>query len=143
MRMARVGLENVVGYLDGGIAVWEQAGLELATVPQIPVDEPRSRLDEQSDLQIVDVRRPTEYATGHILGAVNAELAHLEDKAGELDQSRRTVVACAGGYRSSAAASILERRGFRDLLNVVGGTGAWTSGGHTVEVGSVALSGKN
>jgi hydroxyacylglutathione hydrolase len=143
MRMARVGLENVVGYLDGGIAVWEQAGLELATVPQIPVDELRSRLDEQSDLQIVDVRRPTEYATGHIPGAVNAELAHLEDKAGELDQSRRTVVACAGGYRSSAAASILERRGFRDLLNVVGGTGAWISGGHPVEVGSVALSGKN
>lgn len=91
----------------------------------------------------MDVRRPTEYATGHIPGAVNAELAHLEDKAGELDQSRRTVVACAGGYRSSAAASILERRGFRDLLNVVGGTGAWVSGGHPVEVGSVALSGQN
>lgn len=143
MRMARVGLENVAGYLDGGIAAWERAGLELATLPQIPIDELRIRIEEQTDLQIVDVRRPTEYATGHIPGAVNAELAHLEDRAGKLDLSRRTVVACAGGYRSSAAASILERRGFRDLLNVVGGTGAWISGGHPVEVGSVALSGKN
>lgn len=133
MRMARVGLENVVGYLDGGIAAWEQAGLELATLPQIPIDELRSRIDEQSDLQIVDVRRPAEYVTGHIPGAVNAELAHLEAKAGKLDPSRQTVVACAGGYRSSAAASILERRGFRNLLNVVGGTGAWISGGHPVE----------
>ena len=133
MRMARVGLENVVGYLDGGIAAWEQAGLELATFPQIPIDELRSRLDEQSDLQIVDVRRPAEYATGHIPGAVNAELAHLEEKAAELEPSRQTVVACAGGYRSSAAASILERRGFRDVLNLVGGTGAWVSGGHPVE----------
>lgn len=132
MRMARVGLENVAGYLDGGIAAWEQAGLELATLPQIPIDELRSRIDEQSDLQIVDVRRPTEYVTGHIPGAVNAELAHLEAKAGKLDSSRQTVVACAGGYRSSAAASILERRGFLNLLNVVGGTGAWISGGHPV-----------
>ena len=143
MRMARVGLENVAGYLDGGIAAWERAGLELATLPQIPIDELRIRIDEQTDLQIVDVRRPAEYTTGHIPGAVNAELAQLEEKAAELDPSRRTVVACAGGYRSSAAASILERRGFRDLLNVVGGTGAWISGGHTVEVGGVALSGKN
>ena len=132
MRMARVGLENVVGYLEGGIAAWAQAGLELATLPQIPIDELRSRIDEQSDLQIVDVRRPTEYVTGHIPGAVNAELTHLEEKAAELDPSRQTVVACAGGYRSSAAASILERRGFRNLLNVVGGTGAWISGGHPV-----------
>ncbi len=135
MRMARVGLENVVGYLDGGIVSWEQAGLELATLPQIPIDELRSRIDERSDLQIVDVRRPSEYVTGHIPGAVNAELAHLEEKAAKLDPSRPTVVACAGGYRSSAAASILERRGFRDILNVVGGTGAWISGGHPV-VGS-------
>ena len=141
MRMARVGLENVVGYLDGGIAAWEQAGLELATLPQIRIDELRSRLDEHSDLQIVDVRRPSEYATGHIPGAVNGELAHLEEKAAELDPSRQTVVVCAGGYRSSAAASILEGRGFRDLLNVVGGTGAWVSGGHPVEGGSVVSSG--
>lgn len=138
MRMARVGLENVVGYLDGGIAAWERAGLELATLPQIPIDELRTRIDEQGDLQIVDVRRPTEYVTGHIPGAVNAELAHLEEKAAELDPSRQTVVACAGGYRSSAAASILERRGFRNLLNVVGGTGAWISGGHPLVASGAA-----
>ncbi len=102
-----VGMEVRCGYLDGGIAAWERAGLELATLPQIPIDELRIRIEEQTDLQIVDVRRPAAYATGHLPGAVNAELAHLEDKVGELDPSRRTVVACAGGYRSSAGRAFL------------------------------------
>lgn len=132
-RLARVGIESVKGYLAGGMYAWDQAGLETATIPQMPVDELHSRIDERSDLQILDVRRPAEYQSGHIPGAVNAELAHLEEKVGQLDPERPTAVACAGGYRSSAAASILARRGFRNLFNVVGGTGAWVSGGHPVE----------
>jgi hydroxyacylglutathione hydrolase len=61
------------------------------------------------------------------------ELAHLEDRLSELDPERPTIVACAGGYRSSAAASILAKRGFRNLFNLVGGTSAWASTGHRVE----------
>ena len=133
MRLARVGLENVKGFLAGGIYAWDQAGLETASIPQMPVDELRSRIDEKSDMQILDVRRPAEYAGGHIPGAVSAELAHLEEQVEQLDPSRPTAVACAGGYRSSAAASILSKRGFRNLFNIVGGTGAWVQGGHPVE----------
>lgn len=134
MRMARVGLENVVGYLDGGIAAWEGAGLEYATLPQMPVQELRAQIDERREgLQIVDVRRPAEYEAGHIPGAVNVPLAELERSLGGLDPQKPMAVACAGGYRSSAALSLLERKGFLDLYNVVGGTGAWTGAGYEAE----------
>ncbi len=133
MRLARVGIESVKGYLDGGIYAWDQAGLETASLPQMPVDELHSRIDEKSDLQIVDVRRPSEYAGGHVPTAINAELAHLEEQASQLDPERPTAVLCAGGYRSSAASSILAKRGFRHLFNIIGGTGAWTGAGYPVE----------
>jgi hydroxyacylglutathione hydrolase len=93
-----------------------------------------SRIKEKSDLQILDVRRPAEYQSGHIPGAISAELAHLEEQVGQLDPERPTAVACAGGYRSSAAASLLQRKGFRDLYNVVGGTSAWTGAGYEAEI---------
>ena len=86
------------------------------------------------DLQIVDVRRPAEYAGGHVPRAASAPLsAHLEDSLSKLDWELPTAVICAGGYRSSAATSMLARRGFRQLLNVTGGTAAWTSAGFPVE----------
>jgi hydroxyacylglutathione hydrolase len=133
-RLARVGIESVKGYLAGGMYAWDQVGLETASLRQMPVDELRSRIDEKSDLQILDVRRPAEYQSGHIPGAISAELAHLEEQAGQLDPERPTAVACAGGYRSSAAASLLQRKGFRDLYNVVGGTSAWTGAGYEAEI---------
>jgi hydroxyacylglutathione hydrolase len=133
-RLARVGIESVKGYLAGGMYAWDQVGLETASLRQMPVDELHSRIDEKSDLQILDVRRPAEYQSGHIPGAISAELAHLEEQAGQLDPERPTAVACAGGYRSSAAASLLQRKGFRDLYNVVGGTSAWTGAGYEAEI---------
>ena len=133
VRLARVGIESVKGYLAGGMYAWHKAGLETVSLPQMPVDELRSRIDEGSDLQVVDVRRPAEYATGHIPGAVNADLSRLDEMLDQLDPSRLTAVACASGYRSSAAASILLKRGFRQLFNIVGGTAAWVGGNHPVE----------
>ena len=133
MRLARVGLENVAGYLDGGIAAWDRAGLPVAELPQIAVDELNDRLREAGGLQVVDVRRPGEYAGGHVPGAASRPLDHLESDARTLDPARPTAVICAGGYRSSAATSILRRHGFRDLVNVVGGTSAWVAAGYEVE----------
>lgn len=133
-RLARVGLEKVVGYLDGGVAAWDRAGLTLATVPQIPVDELREQIRERPEvLQVLDVRRPAEYAAGHVPGAVNVPLDKLPSQAGSLDPSRPTAVICAGGYRSSAATSLLRRRGVADLMNVVGGTSAWVAAGYETE----------
>jgi hydroxyacylglutathione hydrolase len=86
-----------------------------------------------NDLQILDVRRPAEYVGGHVPRAVNAPLASLEKNPLPLEKDKLTAVICAGGYRSSAAASLLQQKGFSNLLNVSGGTGAWINAGYPVE----------
>jgi hydroxyacylglutathione hydrolase len=131
MRLARVGLENVAGSLAGGVDAWRAAGRPLATIPQITVADLRA-LVGGGDLQVIDVRRAAEYAGGHVPGAVHAPLDRLA-QAEHLDPSRPTAVVCAGGYRSSAATSLLASRGFRDIRNVLGGTGAWVAAGYEVE----------
>jgi glyoxylase-like metal-dependent hydrolase (beta-lactamase superfamily II)/rhodanese-related sulfurtransferase len=137
-RLARVGHESVTGFLAGGIAAWNAAGFELATMPQITVAELNELIAGQSPLQIVDVRRSPEYQSGHVPRAVPAPLLSLQQTVSslELDPNRPIAVICAGGYRSSAATSILRQHGFADLLNVAGGTSAWVAAGYEVEVPS-------
>jgi hydroxyacylglutathione hydrolase len=134
-RLARVGHESVVGYLKGGFEAWRGAGLEAETLPQITVEELKRRLEGSDGLQVLDVRRAGEYAGGHAPHALSAPLA--PDLAGRvssaLDPERPTAVICAGGYRSSAAASLLAPKGFSKLLNVTGGTSAWVAAGFPVE----------
>src|SRR5262249_13030929 len=132
MRLARVGLEHVQGYLGGGMYAWHQAGFAVATLAQIPVDELRQQLEEQRDLQGVDVRQPGEYASGHVPGALSMPLAHVTERAVQLQPDRPTAVICGSRYRSSAAAGILARAGFQRLCNVVGGTSAWVNAGYPV-----------
>ncbi|HEU4794841.1 MAG TPA: rhodanese-like domain-containing protein, partial [Pyrinomonadaceae bacterium] len=127
VRLARVGIENVKGYLEGGVENWRAAGLPIEAIPQLSVNELKEKLATTADLQVVDVRRPAEYGSGHVPRALNAPLATLDRTAGQLPfaKDKPTAVICAGGYRSSAAASLLEKFGFTNLLNVSGGTGAW------------------
>ncbi len=87
------------------------------------------RLSQNKDLQFVDVRRVGEYENGHAPNAVNLTLSDLEKLFSNLDSSRPTYVICQGGYRSSAGTSILEQKGFREIYNVSGGTGAWVKAG--------------
>ncbi|HEY0320920.1 MAG TPA: rhodanese-like domain-containing protein [Pyrinomonadaceae bacterium] len=134
MRLARVGLESVRGFLDGGMQAWDEAGLPLARVDQIPVDELKRRLEEQDNLQVIDVRRPAEYLDGHVPGALSAPLSELKKHVAEFDAERPTAVICAGGYRSSAATSILSSHGFQTLYNVTGGTSAWINAGFPIEI---------
>lgn len=135
MRLARVGLENVAGYLDGGILAWNAAGLEVETTPQMSVAELYAQLNEDGrKLQVIDVRAPGEYQSGHLPGAKNVPLPELERRVDkELDPSQPTAVVCAGGYRSSAAASLLQRHGFKDLYNIIGGTSAWVNAGYETQ----------
>jgi glyoxylase-like metal-dependent hydrolase (beta-lactamase superfamily II)/3-mercaptopyruvate sulfurtransferase SseA len=133
MRLARVGLESVAGYLAGGVAAWDAARLVLGRLGQITVDELRARRDEDPGLVVLDVRRPGEYAAGHVPGAVLIPLDRIEAEAARLGLARRVAVVCAGGYRSSAAASLLLRLGSSELANVVGGTAAWIAAGLPVE----------
>jgi rhodanese-related sulfurtransferase len=138
LRLARVGLENVAGFLAGGVASWEAAGRPLARMPQIAVDELSSRRREDPDLLVLDVRRAGEYASGHVPGAVNVPLHRLEQDSGRLPRGRPLALICAGGYRSSAATSVLERGGFEGLFNVVGGTSAWIAAGYETEAADPA-----
>jgi hydroxyacylglutathione hydrolase len=133
MRLARVGIESVAGYLGGGMQSWDQAGLVTEAIPQMPVDELHDRMGEGVDLQVVDVRRPGEYSGGHVPGAINVTLAHLEQESSGLNADRPIAVICASGYRSSTATSILERSGFAGVFNVVGGTSGWINAGYPVD----------
>jgi glyoxylase-like metal-dependent hydrolase (beta-lactamase superfamily II)/3-mercaptopyruvate sulfurtransferase SseA len=132
-RLARVGIENVKGYLAGGMDAWRHAGLNMNTIAQISIEDLSELLNSQKDLQVIDVRQPGEYDNGHVPSAVNAPLARVSERAPGFDPNRRTAVICAGGFRSSAATSVLERLGFKNLLNVLGGTGAWIKAGYPVE----------
>lgn len=135
LRLARVGLENVQGYLMGGMNAWNEAGLELASVRQITVTELKELIETRPDLQLIDVRRMPEYESGHAPRAISSPLAKLHDSLPhlKLNPNAQTAVICAGGYRSSAGTSILQQLGFNDLLNVSGGTKAWINAGYEVE----------
>ncbi len=137
-RLARVGLDSVKGYLDDGMLAWDKAGFEVERIEQMPVDELKRQFDERADLRLIDVRRPGEYENGHAPTAVNAQLARLEKCVGQFDPNRPTAVICQSGYRSSAATSILARRGFKRLYNVVGGTTAWVNAGYASESAGAA-----
>jgi hydroxyacylglutathione hydrolase len=134
VRLARVGIENVKGYLDGGVQSWRAAGLPVKAIEQVSVAQLKEQM-AKGELQIVDVRRPAEYGSGHVPRALNAPLASLDQSVGPLplEKNKPTAVICAGGYRSSAAASLLQNQGFSNLINVAGGTSAWVSAGYPVE----------
>ncbi len=125
MRLARVGIENVAGYLAGGIFEWDRAGMPLATMEQMSVEELDARIREGRAGKVVDVRRPGEWQAGHIASAVHLPLNTLADNVGELRKDQPLALICAGGYRSSIATSILEQHGFTRVTNVVGGMAAW------------------
>jgi hydroxyacylglutathione hydrolase len=124
MRLARVGIERVAGYLKDGITGWIRASKEVERVAQISVLDLARILDDEQ-IQLVDVRRQAEWDDGYIRGAVHKPLAALSHSLGGLDPTRPTAVYCKGGYRSSIGASILQRGGFREVMNVTGGFDAW------------------
>ena len=139
MRLARVGFESVTGFVDGGIYDWNQAGLDVDVIPQISVSELKEMITTSPDLQVLDVRRPAEYDSGHVPRAQTAPLATIRKTLSglNLDTGKPTAIICAGGYRSSAATSILRQNGFRNLFNVTGGTTAWIKAGYEVRQPSV------
>ena len=121
--LIRVGLDDVRGYLKGGMAAWVESGNDLAHVPQISVRE----LSEVkgSGAFILDVRADGEWAAGHIESATHIMGGDLPKRANELPRDRKIYAVCRGGYRSSIATSVLKRAGFHDVINVDGGMGAW------------------
>lgn len=125
VRMARVGFSTVVGYLDGGYETWKNAGEEIDMIIDIDADELMMDIPHDKNLVVIDVRRPTEYADGHLKDALNITLSEMTDplSMANLEDEQNLYVHCAGGYRSIIASSLLKRQGFHNLRNVAGGWG--------------------
>ncbi|MBL7713081.1 MAG: MBL fold metallo-hydrolase [Chitinophagaceae bacterium] len=122
-RLARIGFDSVLGFLKGGIEAWKSAGEPLDLIIDIDVDELAMDLPNDKRLEILDVRKETEFNDGHIKGASNMPLSTFSDilTIAMVDPERNLYVHCAGGYRSVIAASLLKRQGFHNLRNVLGG----------------------
>lgn len=125
IRLARVGIEALDGYLAGGLAGWKAEGLPVASVEQMTVNELNHRLQSSGALQVLDVRRAPEWDAGHIENANWWPLDNFKVSAPEMDRDATIAVHCKGGYRSMIAASLLQRAGFRNVINVAGGFDAW------------------
>jgi len=129
-RLARVGIENVTGFLDGGIAAWAAAGKSLVNTGQIGVHELSDCLRQDGErIQVLDVRRQGEWKDGHLAEALLHPLDRFPAEPPPLDPARPVAAHCKGGYRSIIACSLLERAGFREPLNVPGGFDAWQAAG--------------
>ena len=119
MRAARVGYDNVLGYLVGGIDTWKSAGKELDTIESWTAAEFAEKLP--SDGVILDVRKESEFTSRHIKGAVNFPLDFINSTMDRLDPNETYYMHCEGGYRSVITGSILRRNGFKKLVNILGG----------------------
>jgi rhodanese-related sulfurtransferase/glyoxylase-like metal-dependent hydrolase (beta-lactamase superfamily II) len=124
MRLARIGLEDARGYLKGGVNAWKKAGLPLIELPQITVEALSQRL-QGTGMQVLDVRREREWEDGHIAAASWWPLDNFKVAPPEIDRNIPIAVHCKGGYRSMIACSLLQRAGFENVVNVVGGFDAW------------------
>jgi hydroxyacylglutathione hydrolase len=126
MRLARVGLERVEGYLSGGLPNWIVSGKQVSFLPQVSVQELAEwRTERPAEMELVDVREPGERSGGFLEGSVSLPLSQLAARVGELRRDGMVFVHCKGGYRSSAASSLLLRAGFPNVANVTGGYDAW------------------
>lgn len=120
-RMARVGYDGTIGYLEGGIGTWEKAEKELNSIQSVSADELAGLRTANPALSVLDVRKKSEYYSEHLIGAENIPLDYINEHLTEIDRDKTYYVHCAGGYRSMIFISILKARGFDNLIDVKGG----------------------
>ena len=122
-RLARVGFDNTLGYLDGGITSWKKAGKTIDTIERIDAEEYK-KLSEKHVLETFDVRKPGEYLSEHVIDANNTPLDYINNHMSEFPNKGNFYIHCAGGYRSLIAASILKSRGIHNFIDIRGGFAA-------------------
>lgn len=129
----RVGVDRIVGYLEGGMFAWAVAGLPTKDVHQISAEDLHEMVsgESHSNIVLLDVRAPREYEDNHIEGAVNMPAPDIRTRFKELDIGKPTVLICSTGHRSSLGASILRQHGFEDVYNVAGGMTGYSAAGYT------------
>ncbi|ETN94938.1 MBL fold metallo-hydrolase [Zhouia amylolytica] len=121
-RLSRVGYDNTLGYLKGGMDQWKKSGKEVESITSIDANEFEKRYSPE--LSILDVRKPGEFDSTHLKTAMSLPLDFLSENMNKIDKDKEYYVHCAGGYRSVIAASILKARGFNNLIDIAGGYGA-------------------
>lgn len=123
IRLARVGFSNVIGYADGGFETWKASGEEIDMIINVEADELAMDIPFDENLVVLDVRKPAEFAEGHVKDAVNIPLEQMLDPANlaSLEEEQNIYVHCQSGYRSVIASSLLKRQGIHNLRNVSGG----------------------
>lgn len=119
-RLSRVGFDNVIGFVDGGVEAWIKDGYKTSVVETIDA-ESFARLNKNNKLSVYDVRKPGEFETEHIINAKHTPLSNLFDHLKEFDASDKNYIHCAGGYRSMIANSILKKSGIHNVVDVLGG----------------------
>ncbi|MBK8227573.1 MAG: MBL fold metallo-hydrolase [Flavobacteriales bacterium] len=122
-RLARVGYDNVLGFLNGGMSAWKAGGKEADTIERIDAEEFAKRLNA-GKLRVVDVRKDGEYEAEHVDGAWHASLQYINQNLAAFSKEETNYVHCAGGYRSMIAVSLLKARGYHNLVEVRGGFNA-------------------
>ena len=127
--LIRVGLDDVQGFLQGGMSAWTNAGLSVGRTPQIAPRELQRQLTGGNRPQVFDVRTDDEWRDGHLPGALHIMGGYLPERIGDVPRDRPLVVMCGSGYRSTIAASVLERAGLSAVTNLTGGMKAWTDAG--------------
>lgn len=123
VRLARVGFSKIEGYLKGSFDAWKKAGEKVDMIIDVESDELAMDIQHDPNLQVVDVRRETEFADGHVKGAINMPLNEMTDVAliADFEDSQNLYIHCGGGYRSVIACSLMKSHGIHNLRNVVGG----------------------
>ncbi|MBS7321192.1 MAG: MBL fold metallo-hydrolase [Myroides sp.] len=121
-RLSRVGYDNTLGYLAGGIDSWIAAGFEIDSIQRITATELETLMNNGEEA-VIDVRKPGEYSSAHIANVPNLPLDFINDHVADFPSQKTTYLHCAGGYRSMIAASILKARGFHNMIDVIGGFG--------------------
>ncbi len=116
-RLSRVGYDNTLGFLKGGIEAWKRANKEIDSIESISAEELAERM-QQEEVTVLDVRKPTEYLSHHVIGAVNFPLDYINKNMNRLNREETYYMHCLGGYRSMITASILQSRGFRNLVDI-------------------------
>ncbi|MGV3767230.1 MAG: MBL fold metallo-hydrolase [Chitinophagaceae bacterium] len=120
IRLARVGYDFTIGYLEGGFEAWEKAGMETDKITSISAEE-FAKIAGENTVNILDVRKNSEYLSEHLIDAENAPLDFINESMAQVDKNKTYYVHCAGGYRSMIFNSILRARGFDNLIDVKGG----------------------
>lgn len=128
-RLARVGYDHTIGYLDGGFDAWKKAGKEIDAIPSVSAEEFAAAEVENPSIAILDVRKKSEFESEHIVQAENMPLDHINELFVSLNKEKTYYVHCAGGYRSMIFASILKARGYDKLIDVDGGFSAIKASG--------------